>query len=83
MAISVKNALKLLFKNRERSQRLIALAVPLCGETDERDVLANCFKLLPRHKMPSEVKLVCSLHKNSNGKIDRQKYFELLQQKNT
>lgn len=58
-------------------KRLVALAVPISGKTSERDVLANYLTVLPRYKLPSEIKFVRSLHKNSNGKIDRSKCMEM------
>jgi acyl-CoA synthetase (AMP-forming)/AMP-acid ligase II len=52
-------------------KRLVAIAVPIREETNERDILANCLTMLPRYKIPSEIKFVSSLPKNSNGKINR------------
>ena len=52
-------------------QRLVAIAVPSNGKTTERDILAHCFSRFPRHKVPSEIRLVDSLPKNLNGKINR------------
>jgi len=59
-------------------RRLVAIAVPSNGKTTERDILAHCFSRIPRHKVPSEIRLVASLPKNLNGKIDRAGCLELL-----
>jgi long-chain acyl-CoA synthetase len=61
--------------------RLIALAVPVNGECTDIDILRLCAEKLPKYKIPAEVKLVRSLPKDSNGKINRSKCLELLQDK--
>jgi acyl-coenzyme A synthetase/AMP-(fatty) acid ligase len=58
--------------------RLIALAVPVNGECTDIDILRLCAEKLPKYKIPAEVKLVRSLPKDSNGKINRSKCLELL-----
>jgi acyl-CoA synthetase (AMP-forming)/AMP-acid ligase II len=58
--------------------RLIAVAVPVNGETSEREILADCAKLLPRHKLPGEIRFFRMLPKNSSGKVDRGACLELL-----
>jgi acyl-CoA synthetase (AMP-forming)/AMP-acid ligase II len=57
--------------------RLVAIAVPINGETTAREILAGCAKFLPRYKVPGEMRFVRMLPKNSNGKIDRRACLEL------
>ena len=52
-------------------KKLVAVAVPLSGETSESGILASCLARLPRHKLPGEIRFVSSLPKYSNSKIDR------------
>ena len=56
--------------------RLVAVAVSRNGCT-ENDILSFCAERLPRHKVPSQVKLVSALPKSANGKIDRGRCLEL------
>ena len=51
--------------------RLAAFAVAINDETSEAEVLAECSLLLPKYKVPSELKLIKSLPKKSSGKIDK------------
>lgn len=51
--------------------RLVAIATPIDTTATEQEILRACSKLLPRHKLPGEIRLVKSLPKNSSGKIDR------------
>jgi len=51
--------------------RLVALAVPIDASTTERDILHICSSRLPRYKLPSEIRFVRLLPKNSSGKTDR------------
>lgn len=51
--------------------RLVAAVVPIDGTTSENDILLKCSKMLPRHKLPAEIRFVKILPKNSSGKIDR------------
>ncbi len=51
--------------------RLIALAVPKNGTSSEKKIMSLCADSLPKYKLPSSIKLVRSLPKNTNGKIDR------------
>ena len=51
--------------------RLIAVAVSKNSDCEESEILRECAKRLPRYKLPSQVKLVRMLPKNSSGKIDR------------
>jgi long-chain acyl-CoA synthetase len=58
--------------------KLMALSVPKQKETIEMAILGACAAALPRYKLPSEIRIVSSLPKNPNGKVDRSKCFELL-----
>lgn len=68
-------------EDRLLGKRLVAIAVSSSGETSERDILAKCLTMLPRNKIPSEVKFVSALPKNSNGKINRSGCIELFNSK--
>jgi len=57
--------------------RLVAFAVPVSEGTIDRDILLRCSKVLPRHKLPSELRLVKTLPKNSSGKVDREGCIKL------
>lgn len=59
--------------------RMIALVVPLDGkDADAETIMASCASLLPRYKLPSDIKLVRALPKNANGKVDRVACLKLL-----
>ena len=58
--------------------KLIAVATPLNGECSENDLLSLCSKMLPKYKVPAEIKFVRSLPKHSSGKINRTKCLELI-----
>lgn len=58
--------------------KLIAVATPLNGECQENDILSLCSKMLPKHKVPAEIKFVRSLPKHGSGKINRTKCKELI-----
>lgn len=58
--------------------RLVALAAPIDGQTGEQEILLECSKRLPRHKLPGEIRFVKSLPKNSSGKVDRGACIDLL-----
>ena len=51
--------------------KLAALVVPLNGDTTTEKIMARCAAILPRHKLPSEIKFVKSLPVTSNGKVNR------------
>jgi len=51
--------------------KLVALAAARRDDCTENDILGFCAERLPKHKVPSEVRLVRSLPKNSSGKVDR------------
>jgi len=53
--------------------KLVALATPANEEATENQILAGCSEKLPKYKLPSEVKLVRTLPKNTSGKIDLEK----------
>lgn len=61
-------------------KRLVALAVAKEAGLDEKQILEGCTALLPRYKVPSDVKLTRALPKNSNGKIDKEKCLKMVQQ---
>jgi len=58
--------------------KLIALATPKNKNTDESMILSKCSHLLPKYKMPTEIKLVNMLPKNANSKIDKNKCAALI-----
>lgn len=57
--------------------RLAAIVVPIDMCTTERDILSRCSQLLPRYKLPGEIRFIRTLPKNSNGKLDRAGCVEL------
>ena len=52
-------------------KRLAALVVPLNGDTSPEAIMEKCSSLLPKYKMPAELRFVRALPKNANGKVDR------------
>lgn len=56
--------------DRLLGQRMIAVAAPVGSGCSEQEVFSRCLKLLPRFKMPSEIRLVNTLPKTANAKID-------------
>lgn len=58
--------------------RMAALVVPLNGDGSDTAIMEKCAAILPKYKLPSEIKLVRSLPKNANGKVDRQKCLEMV-----
>jgi acyl-CoA synthetase (AMP-forming)/AMP-acid ligase II len=59
--------------------RMIALVVPLNGKNAEAEaIMASCASLLPKYKLPSDIKLVRALPKNANGKVDRKACLRLV-----
>jgi len=59
--------------------RMTALVVPLNGgDADAEAIMASCATLLPKYKLPSDIKLVRSLPKNANGKVDRDGCLKLV-----
>jgi acyl-CoA synthetase (AMP-forming)/AMP-acid ligase II len=58
--------------------KLIGIVVPKNGSCTEIDIITECAGKLPKFKLPAAVKLVRSLPKNANGKIDRTKCLELI-----
>ncbi|MBW1643504.1 MAG: acyl--CoA ligase [Deltaproteobacteria bacterium] len=57
--------------------KLIALAVPRNGTSNKNKIMKLCADILPKYKLPGSIKLVRSLPKNTNGKIDRIKCLEI------
>ena len=59
--------------------RMTALVVPLNGkDADAETIMASCASLLPKYKLPSDIKLVRALPKNANGKVDREGCLKLV-----
>jgi acyl-CoA synthetase (AMP-forming)/AMP-acid ligase II len=58
--------------------RLVAVVVPTGEGVTERDIIHRCSRILPRHKLPSEILFIKTLPKNSSGKLDRGACVELL-----
>ncbi len=52
-------------------KKLFALTVPLNGDMRPEAIMERCADLLPKYKLPSEIRFVRSLPKNANGKVDR------------
>jgi long-chain acyl-CoA synthetase len=61
--------------------RLIALVTPINKDINANMILSKCSRLLPKYKMPSEIKLVKILPKNANGKIDKIRCASLIKNK--
>jgi len=57
--------------------KLIALAVPINEAGSKNKIMKLCANSLPKYKLPGSIKLVRSLPKNTSGKIDRTKCFEI------
>jgi len=60
-------------KDELLGSKLVALATPVNEKSTENQILAGCSEKLPKYKLPSEVKLVRTLPKNTSGKIDLEK----------
>jgi len=60
---------------------LIALATPKNKNINASMILSKCSHLLPKYKMPSEVRLFKMIPKNANGKINKTKCAELIKKK--
>jgi acyl-coenzyme A synthetase/AMP-(fatty) acid ligase len=58
--------------------RLIAIVVAIDSACTDRDVLLRTSKTLPRHKLPTEIRLAKTLPKSSSGKVDRQACLAML-----
>ena len=58
--------------------KLVAIVTPKSEACNRDTILSYCAERLPRYKFPGEVKLVRTLPKNTNGKIDRTKCIELI-----
>jgi acyl-CoA synthetase (AMP-forming)/AMP-acid ligase II len=61
--------------------KLVALISLINKSTSDDEIIKRCSNLLPKYKMPHEVKIVGSLPKKTNGKIDKEKCLKLIQQK--
>ncbi|MGV8048724.1 MAG: class I adenylate-forming enzyme family protein, partial [Anaerolineaceae bacterium] len=58
--------------------RLTALAVFKNNNCTENELLGYCARRLPKHKLPTEIRVTRALPKNASGKVDRSKCFDLL-----
>ena len=58
--------------------RLLALVTPKEEDCNVDQLMDLCAEKLPKHQVPSEIRLVPSLPKNSSGKIDRAQCLELM-----
>jgi acyl-CoA synthetase (AMP-forming)/AMP-acid ligase II len=58
--------------------KLIAVATPKNGDCTERNIIISCAEKLPKYKLPAAIKLVKSLPKGTNGKINQEKCMELI-----
>ena len=47
-------------------------------DIDANMILSKCSQLLPKYKMPAEIKIVKMLPKNANGKINKNKCAEMV-----
>lgn len=57
--------------------KLIALAVPVNGNSSKNKIMKLCADSLPKYKLPGSIKLVRLLPKNTSGKIDKEKCLEI------
>ncbi|MDY6793061.1 MAG: class I adenylate-forming enzyme family protein [Thermodesulfobacteriota bacterium] len=57
--------------------KIVAIAVPKNGTSSNNKIMKLCADKLPKYKLPSSIKLVRLLPKNTNGKIDRTKCLEI------
>ncbi len=58
--------------------KLIAFVTPKSSETNENMIMLQCAKKLPKYKLPSIIKIVKAIPKNTIGKIDREKCLKLI-----
>ena len=59
-----------------KGNKLICLSVRKNRNFTENDILEKCSELLPKHKIPSEIKFIKNIPKKANGKIDQNKCIE-------
>ena len=57
--------------------KLSALVVPVNGDCAPEAIMKQCALLLPKYKLPSEIRLTRALPKNANGKIDRNRCLDI------
>jgi acyl-CoA synthetase (AMP-forming)/AMP-acid ligase II len=58
--------------------KLVAFIVPKTSDCRAEHIWLHCAQRLPKYKLPKEIKLIQSLPKTSNGKVDRLKCLQLL-----
>ena len=61
--------------------RMAALVVLLNGDVPSATILERCAAILPKYKLPSEIRAVRSLPKNANGKVDKNGCIAILTKK--
>lgn len=59
---------------------LVAFAVSKDDTSRYEEIIKECSKLVPKYKLPESIRLMRSLPKTSNGKIDKPKIKQLLQE---
>ncbi len=64
-------------------KRLVSVVVPLNADIPAEMILEKCAALLPKYKLPSEIRSVRSLPKNANGKVDRNRCSGIFNRKET
>jgi acyl-CoA synthetase (AMP-forming)/AMP-acid ligase II len=58
--------------------KLVVLVVAKNAEVNENTILSGCNERLPKYKMPASIKLIRTLPKNANGKVNKSKCLELI-----
>ena len=57
--------------------KLVGVVVPIDDQVSDQALRAFCTEHLPHYKVPSSIRLVRSLPKSPNGKIDKEKCLQL------
>jgi acyl-coenzyme A synthetase/AMP-(fatty) acid ligase len=61
-----------------QGNKLIAFIVPKNRGFNEEYLLKRCREILPAYKVPKEMKLISTIPKKNNGKIDYSKCHQLI-----